>query len=68
MTKKTMPLGAKLLTGWWLIVFGLGLLANFWMAYKSLQGSNLMGVLVFGTLGIGCGVILYRTYIYRHEF
>jgi hypothetical protein len=63
-----MPLGAKILVGWWLLVLFSGLIFNFWIALKFFDAGSLSGGLLFGVFGIGCIVYLYRTYSLWDEF
>lgn len=54
--------------GWWLIVIIVGFFGNFWLAFKLLNTNNVPGFLLFSALGVGCGVLGYRTWLYRDEF
>jgi hypothetical protein len=63
-TKRNTPAGAKILLAWWLIVIIAGLFGNFWMAVKALEARDIFAGLFFSGLGIGCGVLCYRTYLY----
>jgi hypothetical protein len=68
MTKRPIPLGAKFLVGWWLIVIIGGLFGNSWMAVQAFKADAVVGGLVFCVLGIGCAVLCYRTYSSWDEF
>ena len=45
-----------------------GFFGNFWLAFKLLNTNNVPGFLLFSALGVGCGVLGYRTWLYRDEF
>ncbi|WP_246649259.1 hypothetical protein [Bradyrhizobium canariense] len=60
--KRNTPIGAKILMGWWIVVIVFGLFGNFWMAFKSLDANNFGGFALFCGLGVGCGVLCFRTY------
>jgi hypothetical protein len=68
MTQRRMPLGAKILVGWWLTILVVGLIFNFWMALKFFKSGALTGGLLFSVFGVGCIVYLYRTYSSWDEF
>lgn len=67
MTQRKMSLGPKLLLIWWIIVLVFGLLGNLSIAVTAFNSGNSAPGLVFGALGVGCAVMLYRTYIYRND-
>ncbi|MCA1476769.1 hypothetical protein [Bradyrhizobium sp. NBAIM08] len=46
-TKRKIPLGAKVIMGWWIIVIVFGLFGNSWIALKALEANNVMGFLIF---------------------
>ena len=68
MTKRQMPMGAKVLLGWWLIILCVGLVFNFWMAVKFFRAGGAAGGILFSVFGVGCIVYLYRTYSMWDEF
>jgi uncharacterized membrane protein (DUF485 family) len=59
-----MPLGAKILMGWWIGAIVIGVFAHYWMAFELFDAGNVLGFLVVCALGtalwIGCAVLLYR--------
>ena len=57
-----------LLLGWWIVLLVLGLVGNLCIAAIAFSSSNFAPGLAFGALGIGCVVVLYRTFIYRNDF
>jgi hypothetical protein len=59
---------AKVLLAWWIIVLGVGLVFNFWMALKFFQAGGSTAGILFSVFGIGCIIYLYRTYSMWDEF
>jgi uncharacterized membrane protein YeiB len=64
---RRMSTGIKFFLGWWLILLGVGLIFNFWMALKLFRAGETYGGILFSVFGVGCIVYLYRTYSMRDE-
>jgi hypothetical protein len=50
-----------------LIVIVFGLLGNFYLAVKAFEANSASAGLMFCALGVGSGVLYYRTYLYWDE-
>jgi hypothetical protein len=67
--RKSAKAGGFLLIAWWLLLLiGIGLFGNGYMALLAFRAGSTMGALVFIACFCGSGVYLYRTLKYRDEF
>jgi hypothetical protein len=66
---KAAKVGGALLAAWWvLLLIGIGLFGNGYMALLAFRSGSTIGTLLFIVCFCGSCIYLYRTFKYRDEF